>query len=114
MAKAKANGNVVQLRTRNSGATEDEDEFVETLRGLVWSDARSTNRTWEQLADQANLCYSTVRNLASGDTKRPHARTLNRLLKAMGFRQAIVLANTPRLHLEIDAAEVRKHIGQKK
>lgn len=99
--------NVVSLRSANSSASAKEDRFIEDLRGLVWSDERVNKRTWEQLAVDANLSYSTVRNFASGTTKRPHMTTIDKLIGAMGFRFAIVPSKTRRLPQEIDLRSFR-------
>ncbi len=99
---------VAAQRGFKSAVTEEEDPFLEDLRGLVWSDERTNHRSWDQLAREAGISYATVRNLAVGETKRPHLRTIHKLLLAMGFRFAVVPGNAPRLRQELDLSKYRK------
>ncbi|MEO6536352.1 MAG: helix-turn-helix transcriptional regulator [Candidatus Paceibacterota bacterium] len=98
--------NVVSLRTANSAVASKEDEFVEDLRGMVWS-SQGTTGTWQDLADKTGLCYSTVQKFASGDTKRPQGRTLLKLVIAFGYRVAILPASTKPVPGEIDLSQYR-------
>jgi transcriptional regulator with XRE-family HTH domain len=60
------------------------ETIVEVLQGLIWAHGRHTKDGWKELAGDANLCYSTIRNLAAGETKSPHLVTTLKILKATG------------------------------
>ena len=93
------------LRTANSSAADEEDPLVEDLRGALWSNGRASQ--WKLIADKASLSYSTICNMASGRTRRPHHHTITRLALAMDFRLALVPANTPRVEQEVDLSASR-------
>lgn len=85
----------------------EDDVFIADVQGMVWS-SQGVSGTWQQLADKAGLSCSTVRNFATGTTRRPHARTLEKLLGALGFRLAIVPLNHPMMSGEVDLTAYRK------
>ncbi len=64
-----------------------EDQFIEDLRGLMWKRGAfgAKNHTWGKLGELSNLAPTTVQRFAQGDTKRPTAHTLLRLLHATGY-----------------------------
>ncbi len=78
------------------------EKFLEDLRGYVWNDQKKTHRSWDTLARDANLSYTTVRNFAMGDTKRPHFGTIFKLMKALDVRFGFFPAGTPLKRGEID------------
>ncbi len=71
--------------------------YLEDLRGFLFNELSD----WDKLAADANLSFSTIRNLAMGDTKRPQERTVRQILQALGFRVAIVPMRTPKIEGEI-------------
>lgn len=91
-------GSAVARRTANS-AVADEDPYLADLQGFVWGKAGS--RTWKDLADQTGLSMSTVRNFAVGETKRPHERTIRKLMLAFGYRNAWVPVTMPVIACEV-------------
>lgn len=80
-------------------------EFVDDLSGLLWNDPKG--RSWEQIAGEAKLCLSTVRNLATRETKNPHLRTVWKLLPVLGFRMAFVAAGADCQPEEVDLRALR-------
>ncbi len=97
---------LVAQRTANSAVAEKEDLFIEDLRGFLWSN-QGVTRTWQDVADESGLCYATVMNFARGDTKRPQARTIIKLMQALGYRLALVPANTRTIAGEVHLENYR-------
>jgi DNA-binding phage protein len=97
--------NVVALRAANSAVT-DENTFIADLQGFMWNNQGPT-RTWQDLADDAGLCYGTVYNIAVGHTKRPQMRTVEKLMKALGFRIAFVPQGMPKVQGELRMEQYR-------
>lgn len=68
-------------------------EFLANVRGHLRNDG-----DWKSLADEANMVVSTIRNIAYGKTRSPHAFTIYRLMAALGrvaeFEQAVA-SDTP-------------------
>jgi DNA-binding phage protein len=102
-------GSAVARRTANSAVT-DEDPFLADLQGFVWNN-QGTNRTWQNLADEAGLSYTTVWNFATGTTKRPQERTVRKLMQALGFRLAFVPASMPTIVGEVRLEQYRNTKG---
>jgi hypothetical protein len=74
--------------------------YLEDLIGFLFNDPEK--RGWKNLAADANLSYSTIRNLAMGDTKRPQELTVRKLMKAFRYRNAWIPEDTPTLPFEIN------------
>lgn len=87
------------------GETYPSDDFIEDLRGLVW--AKSSSHTWNALAGLARLSPSTVAKFAYGETKKPHANTIVRLVYALGYRLAVVKMDIGRVQGEIELQAYR-------
>jgi len=56
------------------------------VRGLIWASKLS----FPAIAAEAKLSVQTVSRYAYGDTVNPHDNTTERILQALGYRQAIV------------------------
>ena len=74
----------------NALALNEEDQFIEDLRGMVWSGSVTGKRSWKDIAEESGLNVATVSKFASGDTKRPHLLTIRRIVRACGYRMAFV------------------------
>lgn len=70
--------------------------FLADLRGKLHA-ALKSGRTYEQLADGTYVSPITFRRFAEGETKKPSSYTLLRLTQALGYRLALVPADTPRI-----------------
>jgi transcriptional regulator with XRE-family HTH domain len=74
--------------TRSEG--QDGDIWARLLadvQGHIWA-----YRDFNKLAQAANLSVATVSNLAHGDTKSPHMRTVARIMHALGKSDPILEA----------------------
>lgn len=83
------------VKRRNQDRSEglDGNEYkrmVADIEGLIWS----SGHDFQDIADNAGLNVQTVSRLAHGETKRPQDRTIKAILKALGYRQAIVKVET--------------------
>ena len=86
--------NLVRKRTANSAVSsanisDEEQQFLSDLRGIVWSQAGKVNGSWKGLAAKSNLSYRTLQNFASGETRRPQFFTIRRICQAVGCTLSI-------------------------
>jgi len=77
--------NINQNRSEGLDGNAKELKLV-TVRGLIWA----SKRKLRAIAADAKLSVTTVSRYASGDTINPHDNTTERILQALGYRQAIV------------------------
>lgn len=56
----------------------------------VYDEADARGYTWQELAEKAGLCYTTVRKLGRYDTMYPRTQTVMFLARAVGFRVEFV------------------------
>lgn len=75
-------------------------KFLADLRGKILEQIRF-GRSWQDIATTAYVGVGTVQRFADGTTMRPTSFTVNQLAKAVGYRIAIVPAETKRLPGEI-------------
>lgn len=90
---------------------EEIERHIEDIRGLLWTDYRKSGRTWPQLAEDAGVCYSTMRNFANGGTKRPGFATIAKLASAMGYRIAFLHEDAPAPNAEMLFKGHRRYVG---
>ncbi len=74
---------------------EDCEKSLDDLSGLLWNSVRECGKTWQQVAQDARLCETTVERLMWRETKKPHYETVFKILIALGFRSAIVPDHAP-------------------
>lgn len=65
------------------------EKFVDDLGGFLKSYQRAARLSWEDLAREARLAPTTVRNLANRITKNPMSYTMWRTLQACGRADVI-------------------------
>ena len=83
-----------------------EERFLADLQDFVWS-TQGPGGTWQKLADKTGLSYGAVRNFGTGVTKRPHERTVRKLIEAAGYRTAYVPASMPTIVGELRLEKYR-------
>jgi hypothetical protein len=86
----KTAANVVQLRARSPiaiplGKLDSYDGVRLVARVLREWEREAKENTFKKLASRANLWPTTVRRLASGDTKVPRLHTVLSVLGAVGY-----------------------------
>lgn len=85
----------VQKRSANSAiSTEDRDELrkLEDIKGKLW--VIVGKKTYKEFAAESGLSAQTVRNFATGETKRPAFFTVRRMAQAVGMDLELFRDNT--------------------
>ena len=92
------------MRTKNNPGLDEASShyqvFLANLRGEILAAVRH-GRTWVDIATTAYVGIETVKRFADGTTVRPTSFTVNQLALALGYRIALVPANTPKIQGEI-------------
>lgn len=81
--------NIIQRRAANSAIADDEDKFLEDLRGRLWANGGAVDGKWKSLAERANVSPRTISRFASGDTKKPQILTIRRMFGALSYAMEI-------------------------
>jgi hypothetical protein len=64
-----------------------------TLADVATDLIHASGMKYKVIASDCFLCTSTVKNLASGKTKRPQAETVERVLRAFSFQLDVKMVN---------------------
>jgi len=95
------NPNLSEGQDTGNEATDLDEKIKADVRGHV----RNAG-SWKKLAEISGVSYSTIANLAYGDTANPQQRTLTKLMVAMGYGEALSKAydcETPVYSVEAQA-----------
>jgi DNA-binding phage protein len=73
------------------------EKFLADVRGHLWHSG-----DWGRLAAKANLNVATISKIAYGETKSPHARTILKIMYALGKLDSV-----------LDSVQAEKPISEK-
>lgn len=88
--------NAVQKRTANDAVLADaerwneEQKFLEDLRGLLWGQSWPNGASWATIARDAGVSPATISKFAIGETKRPTVFTVRKIALYFGYRMTFV------------------------